>query len=304
MASGGGSATGTATTTSGAGIATVGSWTLGASPGLNTLTATSAGLTGSPVTFTATALALDIAGATIAPIPDQTYTGSGITPALSVTYGVTPLVAGIDYTVGYLNNISVGTATATITGAGSYSGTKSASFNIVKATPTVSAWPTASAITLGQALSASTLSGGAASVPGSFAFTTPATVPGSTGTYSASVTFTPTDAANYASVIGSVDVTVNPAPVVLTVKYQGTTVKTYTMAQLQALTAFNGYAGYRKSGIEHRSRRRDRRQDHRHRGRCPRHRTHLEPGGGGGLWRLHQDLLLRPVGQLHRFHHV
>ena len=197
VASGGGSLTGPTTNTSAAGIATVGSWTLGAIPGTNTLTATSAGLAGSPVTFTATATALDLAGATIEPIPDQTYTGSGITPALSVTYGATPLVAGTDYTVGYLNNTNVGLATATITGAGAYSGTKSANFNIVKATPTVSVWPTASPINLGQALSASTLSGGTASVSGVFAFTTPATVPGSTGTYSASVTFTPTDTANY-----------------------------------------------------------------------------------------------------------
>ena len=40
--------------TDASGIATVGSWTLGAAAGANTLTATSAGLTGSPVTFTAT----------------------------------------------------------------------------------------------------------------------------------------------------------------------------------------------------------------------------------------------------------
>src|SRR5437667_9166911 len=35
------------------GIATVGSWTLSTTAGTNTLTATSSGLTGSPVTFTA-----------------------------------------------------------------------------------------------------------------------------------------------------------------------------------------------------------------------------------------------------------
>ena len=41
-------------TTNSSGIATVGSWTLGDNPGSNTLTATRAGLSGSPVTFTAT----------------------------------------------------------------------------------------------------------------------------------------------------------------------------------------------------------------------------------------------------------
>src|SRR3989449_4721242 len=40
-------------TTNGSGIATVGSWTLSTTAGTNTLTATSSGLTGSPVTFTA-----------------------------------------------------------------------------------------------------------------------------------------------------------------------------------------------------------------------------------------------------------
>ncbi len=53
VASGGGSLTGGSATTGSNGIATVGSWTLGQTAGANTLTATSTGLTGSPVTFTA-----------------------------------------------------------------------------------------------------------------------------------------------------------------------------------------------------------------------------------------------------------
>jgi hypothetical protein len=54
VASGGGAATGTTATTDASGLATVGSWRLGA-VGANTLTAAGAGLTGSPVTFSATA---------------------------------------------------------------------------------------------------------------------------------------------------------------------------------------------------------------------------------------------------------
>jgi alpha-tubulin suppressor-like RCC1 family protein len=54
VASGGGSLTGPTQTTNANGIATVGSWTLGPNAGPNTLTATAAGLTGSPVTFTVT----------------------------------------------------------------------------------------------------------------------------------------------------------------------------------------------------------------------------------------------------------
>ena len=55
---GGGTLTGTSQTTGGDGIATVGSWTLGSVTGPNTMSATSAGLEGSPVAFSATALLL------------------------------------------------------------------------------------------------------------------------------------------------------------------------------------------------------------------------------------------------------
>jgi len=54
VASGGGSITGATAVTNAAGIATVGSWTLGSSVGVNSLSSTAAGLP--PVTFTATAL--------------------------------------------------------------------------------------------------------------------------------------------------------------------------------------------------------------------------------------------------------
>jgi hypothetical protein len=54
VGAGGGSLTGGTQTTNSNGIATVGSWTLGAVAGPNTMTATAAGLNGSPVTFNAT----------------------------------------------------------------------------------------------------------------------------------------------------------------------------------------------------------------------------------------------------------
>lgn len=54
VASGDGSITSANQMTSASGIATVGSWTLGSTPGTNSLTATAAGLAGFPVTFTAT----------------------------------------------------------------------------------------------------------------------------------------------------------------------------------------------------------------------------------------------------------
>jgi len=88
--------------------------------------------------------------------------------------------------------------------------TGSVGVTVNKATPTVSAWPTASAIASGQTLASSTLSGGTASVPGAFTWTTPTTVPPA-GTTSEGVTFTPTDAIDYSTVTGSVSVTVNTA---------------------------------------------------------------------------------------------
>ena len=54
VTSGGGSSTGDTAFSDANGIATVGSWTLGATPGANTLSAASQGLQGSPLTFSAT----------------------------------------------------------------------------------------------------------------------------------------------------------------------------------------------------------------------------------------------------------
>lgn len=141
------------------------------------------------------------------------FSGTGLPNGLSVaTNGVisgTPTAAGT-------NN-----ATLTATNA---AGTNNqvATFTIAKGTPSITAPPTASAITAVQALSASILTEGTASVPGTFAWTTSSTVPGSTGVYG--VTFTPMDSANYNTTTVNVSVTVNPAPV-------GTTYNDWLQAQ-------------------------------------------------------------------------
>ncbi len=85
--------------------------------------------------------------------------------------------------------------------------TSAGTLTVAKATPTVSPWPTASAISEGQPLSASTLSGGSPSVPGTFAFVNPSLRPPQ-GSASQSVRFTPDDSANYNVITGSVSVTV------------------------------------------------------------------------------------------------
>ena len=79
----------------------------------------------------------------ISPIPDQTYRGEPITPAVVVKDGAKTLVKDKDYIVTYANNLNVGTATVTITGKGLYTEKKDFTFKIVaksmkdsRATPT------------------------------------------------------------------------------------------------------------------------------------------------------------------------
>ncbi len=88
--------------------------------------------------------------------------------------------------------------------------TATTTVNVTVSTITITTAPTASAISYGQTLASSTLSGGVGSVAGSFAFTTPTTAP-SAGTASQGVTFTPTDTTNYATATTTVNVTVNKA---------------------------------------------------------------------------------------------
>lgn len=60
------------------------------------------------------------------------YTSKAIVPNITVKYGSKTLKKGTDYTVSYLNNTKVGTATIKITGKGQYLGTKTIKFKIVK----------------------------------------------------------------------------------------------------------------------------------------------------------------------------
>jgi hypothetical protein len=164
---------------------------------------------GSPVTFTAT------------------VTGSGPTPTGTVTFkeGSTSLGSGA------LNGSGAATfvistlpvagpphaITAVYGGDGNFGGSTSSAVaqTVDKASPNVTAWPTASAITYGQTLVDSTLSGGSATPSGSLTFTTPSTAP-SAGTASQSVTYRATDTANYNTAGSTVSVTVNARAVNLT----------------------------------------------------------------------------------------
>ena len=122
----------------------------------------------------------------------------------SATYSTSALAVGSN------------TITASYSGDSNYPAATSNSLTqtVNQAAPTVSAWPTASAINYGQTLASSTLTGGTASMAGTFAWTTSATTPGA-GTPSESVTFTPS-ATDYSTVTGSVNVTVNKAVLTVT----------------------------------------------------------------------------------------
>ena len=72
---------------------------------------------------------------------------------------------------------------------------KTATINVLQANPTIS-WPTPAAITYGTALSATQLNA-TASVPGTFVYTPAAGTVLPAGTQTLSVSFTPTDTANY-----------------------------------------------------------------------------------------------------------
>lgn len=67
---------------------------------------------------------------TVSAIGDQTYTGSAITPAVTVKCGSDTLKAGTDYTVSYSKNNAVGTAAVKITGKGVYFDSVTVSFKI------------------------------------------------------------------------------------------------------------------------------------------------------------------------------
>jgi hypothetical protein len=79
-----------------------------------------------------------------------------------------------------------------------------------KSIPSITTPPTASAITVGQALSISALTGGDANTVGTFTFTDRSIIPSTTGNYTAEVTFTPDDLANYTTATTTVSVMVNP----------------------------------------------------------------------------------------------
>jgi gliding motility-associated-like protein len=122
--------------------------------GTATVTITGAGNYTGTTTQTFVIVAKAASTLTIDAIASQTYTGLALTPTVVVKDGSTTLILGTDYTVSYSNNTNVGTTTATITGAGNYSGTTTQTFVIVaKAASTLSIDAIASQTYTGAAIS-------------------------------------------------------------------------------------------------------------------------------------------------------
>ena len=81
--------------------------------------------------FTITKRAM--AGGTVSVASSVSFTGSNVTPSVTVKVAGRTLTNGTDYTVSYSNNKNVGTASVYVYGKGNYSGSLSAKFDIVPA---------------------------------------------------------------------------------------------------------------------------------------------------------------------------
>lgn len=77
---------------------------------------------------------VSLAGAKVAQVPEQAFTGGAIEPALTVTtVDGALLTEGTDYQVSYASNVAAGTAKAVVSGVGAYTGSLSVEFTIVPA---------------------------------------------------------------------------------------------------------------------------------------------------------------------------
>ena len=199
---------------------------------------------GTPPVITSTSSLAGTVGAAFS----NTVTASGTAP---ITFGGSNLPSGLSIaTNGLISGTptTAGTNNATLTASNAFGMTnQSATFVIARGTPVISSWPTASAITYGQALSNSVLSGGVANPTGNFTWTVPTNRPNA-GTNSQSVTFTPSTTNNYNTVTSTVSLVVNKASPVLTWTPNPTANLTYpaplSSTQLNATSSVAGTFSY------------------------------------------------------------
>ena len=155
------------------------------------------------------------AGAVISTLPSASSITFGQALSSSVLTGGAANVAGSFAFASPSTKPGAGNSTQgvvfTPTDSGNYTTLSSnLTVRVLQAVPEVSAWPSASPLKFGQALSASVLSGGSAGVAGSFGFVNPAAVP-PLGLTTQAVRFTPADSGNYTTLSSNVTVTVDKA---------------------------------------------------------------------------------------------
>lgn len=84
-----------------------------------------------PYTYTITPQALDAKAIATLSGDTFTYTGKAVEPYVTVTCGGRTLRKDVDYTVSYLNNSRIGTASVIVYGKGNYTGSITKTFRIV-----------------------------------------------------------------------------------------------------------------------------------------------------------------------------
>ncbi len=99
--------------------------------------------------FSISPLAISDATVNVA-IPNQTYTSEELKPEVVVSHNGKQLTLGVDYTVGYEDNVEAGQATVTISGMGNFNGETTANFTIEKADATITVDTTSYAKTFGD----------------------------------------------------------------------------------------------------------------------------------------------------------
>lgn len=170
-------------------------------------------------------VSLTALGSAAAPIPPTITSTNAFSGTVGVAFSNDVTATG-DAPIGFsgtalpdgLSVASSGAITGTPTAAGTFNATLTATnaagttnqavtFTIAKGAVSITTPPTASGLVQGQALLDSFLSGGVASVPGTFAWADSSIIP-PLGTTSYGVTFTPTDAANYDTAATNASVTV------------------------------------------------------------------------------------------------
>ena len=170
-------------------------------------------------------VSLTALGSAVAPVPPTITSTNAFSGTVGVAFSNDVTATG-DAPIGFsgtalpggLSVASGGAITGTPTAAGPFNAILTATnaagttnqavtFTIAKGTVSIISAPTASALVQGQTLASSTLSGGSASVLGTFAWTDSSIIP-PVGTTGYGVTFTPSDAANYNTATTNASVTV------------------------------------------------------------------------------------------------